>query len=81
MSNSPIVKWKRVQCRNCMGKGWVDCWGEETCSSCMGSGRDTKSNSWNAPCKKCNGSGKVSVTRCKCNPCDGKGYVFVPDPN
>ena len=65
-------------CHICNGQGKNQTMGEEDCNSCMGTGRDTKSNSWAAPCRACNGSGRVTYCRYEtCKTCGGKGKITV----
>ena len=69
MSLASICSW-------CAGRGKYQEMGEEPCPSCAGTGRDTKSNSWSQPCKRC--KGKTTVTYCRwvrCDVCSGKGEV------
>jgi molecular chaperone DnaJ len=64
-----------VQCSACRGKGKYEVVGEETCSSCVGTGRDMKSDLYSDYCRRCNGKGKIPYIGNKtCSRCNGKGY-------
>lgn len=66
------------RCGACDGTGHPLVMGEETCSSCAGSGRDTKSDLWSEPCLTCNGKGKVTYCRRghgSCHSCNGTGTI------
>jgi DnaJ-class molecular chaperone len=61
-------------CRTCNGKGYYSVIGEEPCSKCAGSGRNTRSNCWAQYCTKCNGKGRVPYARnLRCRDCGGTG--------
>ncbi len=77
MAKTLIMPW--VPCTHkpyCRGT-WQEM-GEETCSWCAGSGRDTSSNLWHAKCKnpRCI-NGKVTYCRTKkCPTCGGTRRVW-----
>lgn len=57
-------------------KGKVHVIGEETCNTCMGLGRNLKSNCWAQPCTGgCNNGKKYYDRWVTCKSCNGLGYV------
>lgn len=66
------------KCLACSGTGYPLVMGEEKCSECMGTGRDTRSDLWAEHCKNCNGRGKVAFCRRDyrpCRECGGSGVL------
>lgn len=63
-------------CTSCNGKKGHDEMGERPCQYCAGTGRNTRSNLFHAPCNKCNGSGmKAYCEFVKCTTCNGRGKI------
>jgi DnaJ-class molecular chaperone len=63
------TKYRR--CSTCSGTGHELEIGEETCPSCVGTGRDKNSDLWAEPCGNCKGSGRVTYSRRSTKPCRG----------
>ncbi|RLB01670.1 MAG: molecular chaperone DnaJ [Deltaproteobacteria bacterium] len=75
-----ITLKREVMCDRCQGSGGEPPSGVQTCSICGGTGvvQQTRSTpfgifSTNAPCSRCNGTGKVIVK--PCSKCHGRGRV------
>ena len=70
---------RTTRCRACDGRGYPLEMGEETCSHCLGTGRDTRSDLWAEPCRHCpNSCGRVTYCRRSlrpCHHCNGRGLV------
>ena len=64
------------RCPRCNGTGYESVIGAtETCPSCIGLGRDLKSDLWSEPCRTCNGRGRIQVTRVACGQCRSRGTI------
>ncbi|AEQ32488.1 chaperon [Acanthamoeba polyphaga mimivirus] len=70
---------KLVRCFTCDGTGRELEMGEETCPSCVGTGRDKTSDLWAEHCRQCNGRGRINYCRRGrvCRACNGSRFIRI----